>query len=468
MAPYILKRLLYFLPTLLVISMITFGLSSLVPGDPVTLLMGEEVSPDDTSPDDYALWLKDYRAMASAYNLDKPKFYCSIIPSVYPDTLYKIFPMSNRKRAKSFVHSFGSWASVNSYLQEVERMERKWRKKSPRPPNYTKINSLMNQLNTTTDKEDIQRILQLLTQENSDLAIDDLKSKFAQMATGSRLGLLWPKWVWHGTQNQYHQWLIHLLHGDLGISNVDKRKVSAKIMSALPKTLLLNFFALLVALSFGFLLGVYLSTHENTLMFRFLLSKIYAVLAIPSFWLATLLVVFFTTSDYGAWTNLFPSGGFGYLPKGASIFQKIQIRASHIVLPVLSIAIPIIGVIALQLRRSLVAEMKKTYIKTAILKGISRRRVIWKHGVRNAIFPILTMFSNVLPGLIGGSVAIELIFNISGMGRLLLFSIFSKDWAVVFGILMFSAILTIIGMLLLDILYMRLDPRIRLTKEEFA
>ncbi len=470
MLAYAIRRLLFFIPTILVVSLIAFGLSNRVAGDPVGLIMGEDVFSLDENPDEYASWLEEYQRTASQYHLDKPKFYFSILPSNYPDTLYRLLPISRQQQAKLFLQEYGDWKLITQFLDEVERLRKELIAASNKPSNYIEINSLINQLGRTVGKKEIKKILDKLKiacASNPDFSpkIEKLDELFNRMSKSNHTALLLPKVVWNGMENQYHYWFGGLLKGDFGVSIVDGKKVSTKIMDALPKTLLLNFLALIVGLFLGFLLGVYLATHSGNWMSKILISKIYAILAIPSFWLASLLVIFFTTSDYGAWTNLFPSGGYGQIPDGASFLKIIRIRLSHLILPTLSIALPLVGVIALQLRRSLVAELKKNYIKTAKLKGISDRHVIWRHGVRNAIFPILAMFSSVLPGMIGGSIAIELIFNIPGMGHLLLHSIYNKDWSVVFGILMLVAVLTVISLLLMDILYAKLNPQVSLKKQ---
>jgi len=465
MLAYVLRRLLSFVPTLLLVSLITFGLSNMVSGDPVSLIMGEEMLTTDENSIEYASWLETYRRTASQYHLDKPKFYFSVLPSSYPDTLFRVLPLDYQEHVKALLLEFSDWSLISRYVEQIETMHNNLIVLENKPRNFTKVNSWVNQLGRATNKMEIKQLLDKLhlEQMNYPVALSELNEivdTFEQMNNSHRARLLMPKFVWMGADNQYHYWLSGLLKGDLGVSIVDKKDVWKKIMTALPKTLILNFWALIVSLFFGFFLGVYLAMHSQSWVSKILLSNIYAILATPSFWLASLFVLFFTTSEYGAWTNIFPSEGFGRIPEGVSLFRKINIRLSHLTLPVLSIALPLIGVIALQLRRSLVAEMKETYIKTAILKGISSRKVIWSHGVRNALLPILTMFGRILPSMIGGSIVIELIFNIPGMGQLLLHSIYSKDWSVVFGVLMLSAVLAIISLLLMDILYTKLNPKI--------
>ena len=109
----------------------------------------------------------------------------------------------------------------------------------------------------------------------------------------------------------------------------------------------------------------------------------------------------------------------------------------------------------------MITELKKNYVRTARAKGLPENRVIWKHAFPNALFPIITLVANILPALIAGSVAIEVVFSLPGMGKLMIDSISSSDWSIVYAIMMFGAILTMFGVLMADILYAWLDPRIR-------
>ncbi len=471
MKRYLLRRLLYFVPTLVLVSLITFGLSRLAPGDPVESIIGISVFDEETNPDDEKLRLEEYARAAAEYHYDCPPFYFAIIPQNYPDTLYKIQPLSNRKHVTRLLRKYDDWSKIVSFTQEIAKMRTALLQIPQKPANYSATIERVNRLSLAIDNTTISALLSSLKKDQDAYPkalanIDKIDALFQQMQQTHRLRMLIPKWVWYGFDNQYHHWVSGVLRGNFGLSVIDKKPVMTKIWATLPNTLWLNLTTLVVGLIFGILSGILMAIHPQKWYSKLARTKMYAWLAIPSFWLASLLVIFFTTNDYGAWTNLFPSNGLGHFPQGATLFQRVFIRMSHLFLPVMSLAIPLIATLALQMRRSLAAEMKKPYIKTAILKGIPLRQVIWRHGVKNAIFPIVTLFGNILPALIGGSVAIELIFNIPGMGHLLLQSIYGKDWPVVFAVLVITAILTILSLLLTDILYTKLDPRVRLNHQK--
>ena len=136
----------------------------------------------------------------------------------------------------------------------------------------------------------------------------------------------------------------------------------------------------------------------------------------------------------------------------------------HLLLPIVCIAYPSIAFIARQARGSMSDVLGQEYIKTARAKGLPERKVIWKHGFRNALFPIITMLASIIPASIAGSITIEFIFNIPGLGFTLYKSILEQDWPIVFAIMMLGAVLTIVGILISDILYAVADPRVRLEK----
>jgi peptide/nickel transport system permease protein len=177
----------------------------------------------------------------------------------------------------------------------------------------------------------------------------------------------------------------------------------------------------------------------------------------------TLLLIFFTTREYGM--DFFAGPGLGQVPAGAAWWQKIWLASPHLLLPVLCIAYPALAFIARQMRGSMAAALQQDFVRTARAKGLPEKTVVWRHAFRNALFPVITLIASVFPAAIAGSVAIEYIFNIPGMGWLMLNAILQKDWSIVFTVLMLGAVLTMAGMLVADVLYAAADPRVRFSKQ---
>lgn len=473
MIGYILKRLLSGVLVLIAVALITFFLVHHIPGDPVSQVTGEYSLESTGSREEIKIREAQYRQTAALLGYDKPLFYFSIAPRAYPDTLYKILPYTRRQHAKQLIRSFGNWQAVSRFLTDVRRWRQQLLASNADAPGRTRHMQLANQLALTTDRQQLEALLiQLQQKGRSDTALravsDRLWADWEQMKQGRRAGLWLPKITIHGWDNQFHYWLSSFVRGNAGISLVDQKPVWHKVKKHFLATLWINIPALLLSIVAGIFWGKWLARRDARRPTNRFELLTYLWLAIPSFWLATMLIMFFTSPDYGAWTNLFPASGLGTWSARAPLYQKIQIRLAHLILPVLTLSLPAASFIALQVRRAINSEMSKDYIKVALLKGLSIRRVLNRHAMRNALFPVLTIFGTVLPGLFAGSVVVEHIFSIPGMGRLLLQAIYDKDKYVIMAVLMVTALLTVVNLLLVDLLYMKADPRVSLYEKSPA
>jgi peptide/nickel transport system permease protein len=192
-------------------------------------------------------------------------------------------------------------------------------------------------------------------------------------------------------------------------------------------------------------------------------AMLFILYSVPSFWIGMILLVFLTTVSYGI--SWFPTGGIQTMamvqkPQDYSVLVRGLDILHHLVLPVFCMIYGSFSFLARQMRGSVLSVIRQDYIRTANAKGLSEDKIIWKHAFRNSLFPLITMFSSIFPRALSGSIAIELIYNIAGMGNLALSSIVARDWPVVFTIAMLAAILTMIGNLVADMLYGVADPRV--------
>lgn len=186
---------------------------------------------------------------------------------------------------------------------------------------------------------------------------------------------------------------------------------------------------------------------------------LFILYSLPSFWIGTIFIVFITTSEYGM--DWFPTG-VGMVKDVDKLpwFDRMLNTSYELVLPVFCVTYSSFAYLSRQMRGSVLAVVRQDYIRTAKAKGLSEEKVIWKHAFRNSLFPLITLFSSVFPRALSGAIAIELIYNIPGMGKLVLESIVARDWPIVFTVVMFSAVLTMIGNLIADMLYAAADPRV--------
>ena len=259
---------------------------------------------------------------------------------------------------------------------------------------------------------------------------------------------------------QYWIWVKKLAVLDLGQSfSTDHRPVADKILERLPITILLNVLSLILILAIAIPIGVLSAVHQNSLFDKLTSIFVFIGFAIPTFWLALLLMIFF-----GVQLGWLPISGirslnYEYLPAGAAFWDLVQ----HLILPVLLSAFGGLAGLSRYMRSNMLEVIRQDYIMTARAKGLSERAVIYKHALRNALLPVITILGLSIPGLIGGSVIFETIFAIPGMGQLFYMSVMARDYPVVMGILFIGAVLTLIGNLIADVSYAVADPRIRVS-----
>lgn len=260
---------------------------------------------------------------------------------------------------------------------------------------------------------------------------------------------------------QYFNWFKHLVTFDLGHSfSPDNRLVVDKIKERLPITIFINVLSLLLIGLVAIPLGVFSAVYQNSPFDRTTTVFVFVGFAIPTFWLALLAMILF-----GIHLDWLPISGLKSINyESFSSLDQVKDRAAHLVLPVLLSAFGGLAGLSRYARSNMLEVIRQDYITTARAKGLSESTVIYKHALRNALLPVVTILGLSVPGLIGGSVIFETIFAIPGMGQLFYGSVMSRDYTVIMGILVIGALLTMLGNLLADISYAVVDPRIRINK----
>lgn len=259
---------------------------------------------------------------------------------------------------------------------------------------------------------------------------------------------------------QFGQWAGRIAILDFGNSFKDQQPVLQKVAQALPITLLLNVITILIIYLVSIPLGVVLSTQPTGFLDRCSSLLLYVLYSLPSFWIALVLIVYFASGEYWNWfpiTGIYSEGveQLSWVGQAANL-------AWHLVLPVICLTYGSFAFLARFSRATMLEVIHQDFIRTARAKGLSEWKVILKHGFRNALIPQLTLLGTLLPALLGGSVIIEQIFSIPGMGRLGFEAVLNRDYPVIMGIATIDAFLTLISLLLSDLLYAVVDPRVRL------
>ncbi|WMX14181.1 MULTISPECIES: ABC transporter permease subunit [unclassified Aureispira] len=587
MFQYIIKRILIFIPTFFVISLLIFGLSKMAPGDPVLVVMGGNDSNGVGQRSDLVNGEKAYAQVAASLGLDKPAFYFLFTSAAYPTDLYTINKRNHRETISRLIDEYGNSAAVMDYYETLKAIH--YKSADVEDARYSTQRTARNCINDLFNEyEDgaIQFKLNLLkdslaTPNNGMESIredwNSLIDKYNYLKNNpTRLQLYLPAVRWYGLNSQYHTWMFGdypwfskvdssshyrieelsteitdlvpqkrrlnnsisklrgrnytiqqeldsattnanpdslrqvfatnelqieqylqdqealkaslnvlsserdslsanltryaskgFLRGDFGLSYIDRKQVSLKMKDALYWTLIMNFFAILISYLISIPLGVKSALWKlkgKKVIDNINTAVLFILYSLPSFWIGTILLVFFTTAEYSELLDWFPTSGAQDLDlvedPNATTWMKFWDAAHHLALPIFCITYGSFAYLSRQMRGSMLGVIRQDYIRTARAKGLSERKVVWKHAFRNSLFPIITLFSSVFPRALSGSIAIELIYAIPGMGQLVLMSITSRDWPVVFTIVMFAAILTMIGNLIADILYAIVDPRV--------
>jgi len=257
---------------------------------------------------------------------------------------------------------------------------------------------------------------------------------------------------------QYARWVARLVCLDFGRSFLDQKPVLTKIGERLPATLLLSGLSLLLLFGLAIPLGVYAAMHHNTSQDRLITVMTFVGYSIPTFWLALLCMLLF-----GVVLGWLPISGLRSVNHDLlSPAGKLWDYASHLILPVFISAFGGLASISRYTRSNMLEVIRQDYIRTARAKGLPQDAVYYKHALRNALLPVITILGLALPGLIGGSFIFETIFSWPGMGRLAFESAMNFDYPTIMGIAVIGAALTLLGNLLADMLYAWADPRIRL------
>lgn len=257
---------------------------------------------------------------------------------------------------------------------------------------------------------------------------------------------------------QYWNWLDRLIHFDFGISmSADARPVLDKILERLPLTVAMNLASLVFTLLIAVPIGVFSAFKKKSLLDRIVTILVFIGFAMPSFWFALMLMMFF-----GIQLNWFPISGITSLDYvSLSTWGKFVDIAKHLALPVTVYTVGSLAGMSRYMRACMLEVLEQDYMLTAKAKGLSSRTVIWHHGMRNALLPLITLLGLSVPGLIGGSVIIESIFALPGLGQLFYAAVMARDYTLIMGNLVLGAILTLLGNALADFFYSFADPRIR-------
>ena len=249
---------------------------------------------------------------------------------------------------------------------------------------------------------------------------------------------------------QYFKWLAKMVTGDMGTSILSGRPIFNSILERLPHTMVLAFLAILISILIAIPSGIIAASRQNSLTDRTVMMFSLVGVSVPSFWVGIICIIFFSVKF-----NWFPASGY------VSIFENFFQGLWYMILPSISLALVLAAVSARMMRSSMLETLRQDYIRTARAKGFSRWGSILKHGFKNALIPVVTVIGVDFGWLLGGTVVIETVFSIPGMGRLVVYAIMNRDYPMIQGVILYMAVIYMLMNLLVDILVLFLNPRIR-------
>lgn len=437
MRRYILKRILAFIVGIWSVILLIFLLSSASQRDKVHIFLEHEGIRQDESEDYMGKYISKYRELGLHY----PLFYFALTPHFYPQNIRAIENFIERSFTEAWLKQGYDYAAIHNFL------------------NLSKNENIGNRIGYRELLLTCRNISELKAKVNESIgtAVDDQIHGAINLLESSRHSFHYPVLRWHGFENQYHLWFKKILKGDFGLSYKDNRPVKHKIINALPWTLILLILNVLMVVLIAIPLGLLLALYKNSWLDKLFSIGSFVIFSMPLFWIATMVLILLSGTFFDI--NLLPSIRW-YEYRDAGFISKMWLYVKQLYPALLCLVLVDLAYLLRLIRSAAIEELDKSYPILAYSKGLKPLQVLFRHVRPNAMIPATTLIVGSIPGSVAGSVIIEVVFGIPGMGRLLYDSINSADWAVVYAIVLMVALFTSLFFLVGDILYAKLDPRI--------
>jgi peptide/nickel transport system permease protein len=486
---YLVKRLLWSIPTLLAVVVIGFVLLVNTPGDPVNTILHLS-SDDDPLLSSNANVERQRKEWEEKLGLNLPLFYVTMQSNAIPDSLFKITDPKERDIIKVLSVKTGNAEQVLLYrdalnvfhsvfLAEIKTIPLEYRDSMT-----SRIQTISNVYLQLKWENSLQKIVFLSSELNSltyctggnlpfDFPLQHSWAAARDLEKAAKLGkvsfekTILPKIQFH-KRSRFHQWLFGdgiyskgIIRGDFGISYVTREPINAHIYKSLFWSVLFSGIGILLAYLISIPIGIRSAIYNHTTGEKIITVLLFALYSIPVFFFGTLLQTYLANHQH---LYLFEPTGIqpvrGFAP-GSNWLEKVWQTLPYMVLPIICYTYSSIAFLSRLTKTSVMETLNQPYITTAKAKGLPFKKVIYKHAFRNALIPLVTVFANVFPVLVGGSVFIETIFTIPGMGTEMFNAYFAHNVPVIISIFTLTGIFTVAGFFISDILYTLVDPRIR-------
>ena len=479
MKTYIIKRLLIMIPTFFGISLIVFIVLNFAPGHPG----GTQQSMDFASQVRSERSAESYRIFREQFNLDKPILFNTrfLLDRDHIEEMVAVAsgavhaPVARRIADQETLQDYGQYAVPHliAILKETDNPEVR-----DGAAYFLRLNARRRLVNPFASHPDeaTARINREIDLENARLR---QMSYPLEAPEAVKIAVIeqWTEWYdeyrsrWEYSladkvrmfflETRFATYWSNLLRLDFGVSLVSREPVLQTLAGKLKYSISLSITSLLLAYFISIPIGILSAVWKDTLMDRTLTVALFILYSLPSFFVGALLLFYFSEGSDVRALRWFPVGGWrsaNYME--LTTVQQLGDIVWHLALPVLCLTYGSLAALSRYMRVGLLDVIRSDYIRTARAKGLAEWTVIMKHAVRNGLIPILTLMASLLPAVLGGSVIIEVIFSIPGMGLWMIDSIYQRDYNVIMAIQLLSTVLTLVGILLSDLSYALVDPRI--------
>lgn len=478
---YIARRVLFFIPTLVVITVIGFAISVHAPGDPVERMMSAAGTTGELGAQS-ASQAEQKRYWRQKLGLDLPVFYLSLEKFSYPDTLYRVYDKNERRALARILDRYGNWPEIAQYYRSIEALCARLAALQPAGGSEA-LNETLNTLKfealslKSSWQESIIRAKLITLQKLATpyAFLNEVQRNIAEAGQAyNRVKQNASPWksylpaIHFYPNNQYHRWLFGdggvysrgIIHGDFGTSYQTKDAVSKTIFDRIAWSLFFTIVSVIIAYVVSIPLGVRAAQQRGRRFDRVSSVLLFALYSLPNFFVAILLLMLFANPDM---LDIFPASGVkpreGY-PESAGVLERIRLSLPHLVIPLICYSYSSFAFLSRIMRGALIENIGLDYVRTARAKGLPEQTILWKHAFRNSLLPLITIFAAVFPAAVGGSVILETIFTIPGMGLETYNAITTQNYPMIIAVLTLTSVFTLIGYLVSDILYAAADPRI--------
>ena len=261
---------------------------------------------------------------------------------------------------------------------------------------------------------------------------------------------------------QYVKWISSFLKGEFGYSFSQKRPIADILKDTIPNTLILSGVALAIIFVLGVVIGTVQAVRQYSWGDNLATALAFFFYSMPSFWFGLMLILLFAYKLQWLPASQMTSVNYEFMSGSAQLTDRLK----HLLMPALALGVGGAASVARYMRSGMLEQVHQDYVRTARAKGLSEGKVIFKHAMRNALIPVITLLGLFLPFLMAGSVLIETVFAWPGMGRTIVTAIFQRDYPVVLATAFVISVMVILGNLIADVLYSIVDPRIRVEEGE--